>query len=287
MNSCVSNIELSSWLPQRDELDSLLRQAGCPLPVHYVAFREAPPCNYSILHSRVVTHDGLFNSAFFHLDMRYDPYLSDTVRNRARVLFGHQANGMGRFSSYGLVAEALFKFSTQIYSHVTDVLQASQVLPTTLRISMYMGTSNPSINRVVDSRSLRALAQLRNKQSHSPCVIFAAPQDKIARLQIGLTSARSDCKVLTFNVSDGYTKADELVEAADIHLLAHGDYFIGSSDSAVSLFIANYVAWRRDAHDRRGNALIWLQTNDDRDIKYNNFSTYNCDRFENQLIRGK
>ena len=287
-SSCLGNIEISSWIPQQEQLTTLLQNAGCPLKSHYASISEAPACNYSAISTLVVTHGGLFNSAFFHLNLRYDPYLNQMVQNRARILFNnYTTNGVGRFSSYGLVCEYLFKFTTQVHSHVAAELRASQELPNAIRISIYL-------NNINDDRVSQALSQIRNKRSYSSCVIFAASEHSGTLTEIDNMSTRLGCRVLVSKtqvdnaIGNGISEEEFIkarLQSANIHLLSHGEYFIGSSDSSSAFIIANFIAWRKEAQGRKGNPLIWVHSNNHDDI-YSNFSTYNCHHYTSQLTDG-
>ena len=295
----------------QDSLLPLLEHAGCPLTEH-IAFRDTPPCNCSALNNRLISFDAMFNAAYLHLDDRYDPYLSEYIQSRTRILFGERLNDFGKFSSYGLVAAAVFVFSDKVHTHIVDTLKASRAIPNALRISIHLrhkdsaSLEDPSADEDFDSNALEVLKEVRHQQHHSECIVFAASDrnvtlDRISRegdrigCKVFMTEKRVENEVLAFNertviLDENGPWAMGRVQAADILLLSHGDYFIGTSESTFSVLIADYIAWRRTALGQRGYPFYWL---DGISMQNGSFGylypqepssdTYNCHLFMNQL----
>ena len=317
MEACFGNIELKRWLPVQSQINTLLQTAGCPLAEH-IEYRDGPPCNYSTLNDRLISFDALFNAAYLYLDERYDPYLSEFVKSRSHTLFGNRSNDLGRFSSYGLVAEAIFRFSDNVQAHVADILKASHAISNAVRISIHLrhkdsaSLEDPSVDEGFDNNAVQVIEEVRNRHSDSACIVYAAADrnatlDRISRqgarigCKVYMTEKRVENEVVVINGNVFVSKehgpwAMGRVQVADIFLLSQGDYLIGTSESTFSALIANHIAWRRVPQDRREYPFFWLDGVHNRNGSFGNYlphelslsyDNFNCHAFMNQPYDNK
>jgi hypothetical protein len=204
----------------------------------------------------------------------YDPALPERVLVRSRLLFGSPYEDYGRFESYGLLAKNVISLSKDVHRHVNDILKATCEDRNSVRISIHLrhqsedSVRRPEIDAPYDEIALGALEHIRNEHMDKACFVYMASDRSasLARIQsraesIGCTSYAIDRDDVTPSASAGGEHgpwAIGLVQVADIWLLRHGDYFIGSPHSTFSHLIAGLLAAHAFRENASYNPLVWV-----------------------------
>lgn len=240
-----------------------------------VDFWDFPPCGYAESSSRVITGDGLFNPAYFTLKDGYDPSFSAFVKNRARVLFGSPSGDNSRFEVYGVMMIKAFGFSPELKNFTRAITRNTLSLPNSFRVSLHLrhrdekSVHDPAVDVPLDNLGMQALTNIVNLQRNSKCVIYLATDRNASIDRILHHSKELGCVVHMANravkpaVIDAYAEhgpwALGILQVADIYLLGHGDYFIGSWESTYSILIANLVSASSFYKNTPGNPFFWLK----------------------------
>ena len=272
---CSGYMTLKDWVISRVDLKSILKKAGCPLTENTVDFWDFPPCGYAESSARVITGDGLFNPASFTLKDGYDPSISTFVKNRARMLFGSHFGDNSRFEVFGVMMIKAFGFSPELKNFTRAITRNTHSLPNSFRVSLHLrhrdekSVQDPSVDVPLDNLGVQALTNIVNLHRNSKCIIYLATDRNTSIDRVLHHSKELGCVVHMANraenpaVIDAYAEhgpwALGILQVADIYLLGHGDYFIGTWESSYSILIANLVSASSLLKNSSGNPIFWVK----------------------------
>ena len=270
---CSGFMGLRDWIVSRAELERMLTEARCPLTDKAIDYFWTPPCGYSESSARVLTSDALFNADYIFLQDQYDSSMSSFVKNRSHILFGSPFEDNARFEAFGLLMLKAFHFSPGLHHALYTILKQSHE-PNSFRVSIQLrhknekSIQNPSLDIPFDDLALKALADIVQRNRDLNCIVYLASDRKASIDRIQLRSKELGCVPFVVNRSTEWIQpgayqenglwALGFVQLADIYLLGHGDYFIGSRESTYSILIANLVSANALQKDNITNPFLWL-----------------------------
>lgn len=239
-------------------------------------FYRAESCNSTNSDNYRINPDYFHHNSIYDIfTTTFDPYLSQETVYRSSKLFHKTFADNARFFSYGFADLSVFNFSRTIKALSNAVLTDTLKENKSIRISMHIRhyeikDANTAAIEAVDVTFMKALETLRRSLNPElKCFIYLASEKEITLTRIKEFSNNIKCSAYTVNHSEKYYNKSSLqvddhgkfgegiLPFADLYLLRHGDYFIGSNYSTFSHMIANIVALQ-GLRKGLNNPLIWV-----------------------------
>jgi hypothetical protein len=129
---------------------------------------------------------------------------------------------------------------------------------------------NPELDTPFDTTAMNALSHIRGMHEGSNCSIYLASDrnETLNRIEKHAISIGCSCYAACREYTTKAIVQDDnlehgpwsrgLIQFADILLLSHGDYFIGTSASSYSLLIADLLAAHVFHKNGVYNPMLWL-----------------------------
>ena len=167
-----------------------------------------------------------------------------------------------------------FHFSRDVNLAVRDILAKSNA-PHSFRVSIHLrhrderSTTDPSFDTPLDDSAVEALRSIVKRQANATCVVYLASDRNASIARMERSSRELGCEPYTVDRTEESAQADStsehgiwalgLVQLADMFLLGHGDFFIGTKESTYSILIANLVTASALQEERPiSYPLYWL-----------------------------
>jgi hypothetical protein len=237
-----------------------------------------PSYEYYLQSKAIVFDYWLFNKvyeAFHPSQMNHSNY----IMQRARAFFGSSTGIVSRYSAYGIVSRYFVSYGPQVIEAVQPILQQTLLTPNSARISVHIrhfdcrSVANTRMLQAPDARVIAAIQRIR-KTILGKCFIYLATDRKQSTATI-IAAEELRCEIFQVPrqriapsaAAEHGPWGSGLMQIADLYLLSHGDYIVGTNYSTYSVLITNAVALRSLERTHRTCPLLFVDTDTRKKLK--------------------
>lgn len=268
-------IEIKDWIPFLYEVKDIALRNNCNLRVKYSKLN-LKSCNGFMVSktTRMVATDGEGNILYNFLRPEFNPKFDQEQQYRSNILFPITFEDDSRFFSYGAVYQSSIQLHHDIRYLALYPLQASIADGDGIKIGIHLRhrdiDEKHSDFDLLDNQMKLALSAVRSQiQNHTRCIVYIATERQKSLYRL-IQHAR-DINCYPFFVDRMHHKdktefmdhgiwGKGLLPLADLHLLSHSDYFIGTYESTYSILAANEVSLNSLKKGITESPLVWITT---------------------------
>ena len=269
---CGQFVTRLPWMAHLKDIEEKWKSSGCDqhkiervqvvnFRLRYAAEKILTCCGLEKIQAPFLDYGGMDRREMFALSLPAAK-LSETAKHIARILFQN-----GEDEGYGMLFRSTFEFTPRIADQNANILQKVhdtlhiQDRKDVFHIGVHLRHSNNRDLNGTEYGELKCIRKVLSEIKPKTCILLVA-SDRANTLQRMQEHAREvNCTFVTSNHSLTHAQYGEHgpfwgeIAMADIELLSHADYFIGSSymnfgsmTSTYSMLISGLVSTNRGGY---------------------------------------